>query len=202
MLAAGADQLLEDAVGKGNVAGVVLAVAAIGVSALGYYFLKGVLAHVVVHHRQGRQPPTLAGVLPHVPFATLIAVDLTLAAAVGVGLELLIVPGILIGTWFALAPIVVEVEGLGFRASFRRSRDLVRGHFWLVFAVLGMTLLGVDLLSIPFKALGGAIFPGGAGDPFEEGFGLLLAGILVKPIGAVTTIELTLDLIEDQSPGR
>jgi hypothetical protein len=185
-------------VGKGNIAVGVLALAAIGVSALGYYFLKGVLAHLVMREREGRRPPKLLGLLPRLPYLTMAAVDISLALLVGAGLALLIVPGLVLGTWFALAPIVVEVEGLGYRGSFRRSRELVRGHFWLVFGVVALTLIGVDLLSIPLKAFGAWIFPGGAGDPFEEGFGLLLAGIIVKPIGAITTIELTLDLIASE----
>jgi hypothetical protein len=195
VLAAGADQLLENAVGKGDVAGAVLALTAVALAALGYYFLKGVLAHLVVNRREGRRPPGIVELAPKLPYLTMIVVDLSLAAAVGVGLELLVVPGLLIGTYFGLAPILVEIEQRGIREAFRRSYDLVRGHFWMVFLVIFLTLAGVTLLSLPLKALGGAIFPGGAGDPFEEGLGLLLAGIIVKPIGAITTIELTLDLI-------
>ncbi|MDX6617190.1 MAG: hypothetical protein QOD60_2281 [Solirubrobacterales bacterium] len=194
VLAAGADQLLEHAVGKGSIGTGILALAAIALASLGYYFLKGVLAHLVVDHREGRHPPGIAEVAATLPYGAMIVVDLSLAAAVGVGLELLILPGVLVGTYFGLAPILVEVEELGVRDAFRRSRDLVRGSFLLVFLVLFVTLVGTELLSLPLKALGGAIFPGGAGDPFEEGLGLLLAGIIVKPVGAITTIELTLDL--------
>ncbi len=199
VLAAYADLLLEHAIGNGSVALGILAVAAVGVSALGYYFLKGVLAHLVMRDRDGRRPPQLLGLLPHLPYLTMAAVDISLALLIGVGLLLLVVPAFIFGTWFALAPILVEVEDRGYLSSFRRSRELVRGNFWLVLAVMGATLLGVDLLSIPFKYLGAAIFPGEAGDPFEEGLGLLLAGIIVKPVGAITTIELTLDLIEDEA---
>jgi hypothetical protein len=199
VLAALADTLLERAVGKGNIGTGILALAAIGLASLGYYFLKGVLAHLVVNRREGRRPPGLAEVAPTLPYGAMIVVDLSLAVTVGVGLELLIVPGVLIGTYFGLAPILVEVEQRGVRGAFRRSRDLVRGSFLLVFLVLFMTLVGTELLSLPLKALGGAIFPGGAGDPFEEGLGLLLAGIIVKPIGAITTIELTLDLIAEKA---
>jgi hypothetical protein len=195
VLAAAADALLEHAVGHGDVAVGILALAAVGVSALGYYFLKGVLAHLVMRERDGRRPPRLLRLVPQLPYLTMAAVDISLSFLVAGGLVLLIVPGLILGTWFALAPILVEVEGAGYRDSFRRSRQLVRGSFWLVFGVVGLTLVGVDLLSMPLKALGAWIFPGGAGDPFEEGFGLLLAGIIVKPIGAITTIELTLDLI-------
>jgi hypothetical protein len=199
VLAAGADQLLESAVGKGSIATAILALAAIALASLGYYFLKGVLAHLVVNRREGQRPPGIVELAPKLPYLTMIVVDLSLAAAVGVGMELLVVPGLLVGTYFGLAPILVEVEQHGACDAFRRSYSLVLGHFWMVFVVLFVTLAGVTLLSLPLKALGGAIFPGGAGDPFEEGLGLLLAGIIVKPVGAITTIELTLDLIAEKA---
>jgi hypothetical protein len=194
-----ADLALQDALGKGKIALAILALATVAVAGLGYYFLKGVLAHVVVHRREGREPPRAWQLLPRLPYATMIAVDLSLATAVGAGLELFVVPGLLIGAYFALAPILVEVEDRGYIGSFRRSGSLVHGHFWLVAAVLFVTIAGTALLSLPIRELAAVILPGDATDWFEEGLGLLLAGIIVKPIGAVITIELTLDLIE-QNP--
>lgn len=195
VLATLADKVLEGAVGNGSVAFSILAVAAVAIAGLGYYFLKGVLAHIVVSHREGEAAPGLARLALRLPYATMIACDLILSAGVAIGIELLVVPGLLFGTYFGLAPIVVEVERRGPIDALRRSRELVRGNFWIVASVLFLTLAGVALLSLPLKLAAGAIFPGGAGDPFEEGLGLLLAGILVKPIGAVTSVELTLDLI-------
>ena len=195
-LGAGADALLEDAVGRGDIATSVLALTAVGVAALGYYFLKGVLTHLVLSRREGRGRPGFRALARSLPYGTMIATDLMLALVVGVGVELLIVPGVILGTWFGLAPIVVEVEHRGPIDSLRRSRELVRGRFWEVAAILFLTLAGVALLSLPLKELAAVALPGDAGDPLEEGLGLLLAGILVKPLGAVTTVELTLDLIE------
>lgn len=200
VLATLADQVLEGALGNGHIAFTILAVAAVAIAGLGYYFLKGVLAHLVVSRRKGEAPSGLVELAPGLPYATMIACDLMLSGGVAIGIELLIVPGLLFGTYFGLAPVVVEVERRGPVDAMRRSRELVRGNFWIVALVLFMTLAGVALLSLPLELAAGAIFPGGAGDPLEEGIGLLAAGILVKPIGAVTSIELTLDLIRDFRP--
>jgi hypothetical protein len=196
------DRLLERFVGHGGVAFAILAIAAIAIAGFGYYFLKGVLAHIVVAHRQGERAPGLAQMAPGLPYASMLACDVLLTLGVAIGMVLLVVPGLLFGTYFGLAPVLVEVERRGPIKALRRSLELVRGNFWIVASVLFMTLAGVALLSLPLKLAAGAIFPGGAGDPLEEGVGLLLAGILVKPIGAVTTVELTLDLIAGRIPPR
>ena len=190
------DNSIEIVAGHTQIAAVVLALATILVSALGYYFLKGVLTHLVLSRRSGSDPPGLVALARTLPYAPMIATDLMLAFGVGVGLELLIVPGVIFGTRYGLAPILVEVEDLGAFGAMRRSRELVRGHFWIVATILFVTLGGVALLSLPLKALAAVVLPGGADDPLEEALGLLLAGILVKPIGAVTSVELTLDLMK------
>jgi hypothetical protein len=190
-----ADGLLEKAFGDGDLAVTILAVSGIGVASLGYYLLKGVLAHVVVSRHRGDEPLGLAEVAPRLPYVPMILTDLILAIGVGVGTELLIVPGLLFGAYFGLAPVVAELEKRDTFGSLKRSRELVSGNFWAVATIMSVTLVGVALLSLPLKELAAVIFPGGKSDPLEEGMGLLFAGILIKPIGAVASIELTLDLI-------
>jgi hypothetical protein len=194
-LATLADDVLEGALGNGKLSVTVLAITAIGLAGLGYYLLKGVIAHVVVARREGAETPRLSHVATRLPYVPMILTDLVLAIGVGVGIELLIVPGVLFGAYFGLAPIVAEVEHRGTIDSLRRSHALVKGHVVIVATIMFLTLGGVALLSLPLKELAALLFPGGAGDLLEEGTGLLAAGILVKPIGAVASVELTLDLI-------
>jgi hypothetical protein len=201
VLGALADHLLEKTFGNGDVAVTIVAVSGIGVASLGYYLLKGVLAHIVVSRRRGEPPRGLAHVAPRLPYVAMVLTDLILAVGVGVGTELLIVPGVLFGAYFGLAPIVAEIEKRGTLGSLRRSRELVTGNFWPVASIMFVTLVSVYLLSLPLKEVAAVIFPGNKGDLFEEGMGLLFAGILVKPIGAVASIELTLDLIRERGDG-
>ncbi len=72
-----------------------------------------------------------------VNYRTLIAVDLIFGVA-GRRSALLafVVPGILVFVYLGLAAPVVEIEHRGVRAALARSFRLVRGHFWLVLAVL------------------------------------------------------------------
>ena len=49
-----------------------------------------------------------------------------------VGLLLLFIPGIYLGTIFMLAGIVLVLEDTAFFESFKRSKSLIQGHFWSV----------------------------------------------------------------------
>ena len=61
--------------------------------------------------------------------------------AIGIGFILLIVPGLFLLTiWALIAPVIV-IERTGAMDSFGRSRALVKGHGWQVFAVIVVLLL-------------------------------------------------------------
>jgi hypothetical protein len=59
---------------------------------------------------------------------------LTGLAVIG-GLILVIIPGLIFGTWFSLAPYVMISENLGVIDSMKRSKQLVSGH---IFEMWGM----------------------------------------------------------------
>ena len=170
-----------------------LAAAAVAASGLGYFLLKGVIAQIVVAERTGSPRPSIAAIARSLPVLTLLAVDVILTLGITVGLELLILPGVVFGTWFALAPIVVETEHRGVIDSLRRSGDLVKGRFWSVFLLLFTTLALVGALHWPLDSLVEEVFAG-LSEALQEGIGYLLAGVLIKPVGAVITVELTLEL--------
>jgi hypothetical protein len=111
--------------------------AAAGAShAFGEAFYEGVTAAEVVEWRTGQPTPRLSALVSSIPFLTLIAVNIVLAAGTGLGIALLLVPGVIFGTYTAIAPALVKIEHVGVRGSIRRSAKLVRGSFWRVLLIL------------------------------------------------------------------
>jgi hypothetical protein len=114
----------------------------------GEVLYAGIVAGAIAAERLGVERP-LGELVRALPFWRLVAIDLLLAVTVGLGLFVLIVPGIIALVWFCLAPPVVKIEHLSLLAAFRRSRELVRGHFWLVFwLVIPVLLIGDALTTV------------------------------------------------------
>jgi hypothetical protein len=90
---------------------------------------------------EGREV-TLGRVLRTLPYGRLIVADVILAAIAQVGWLLFVVPGLFVFTVFALVGPLIIVEGHGIRPAFLRSRALVMRHFWLVFGVVTLPVLG------------------------------------------------------------
>jgi glycerophosphoryl diester phosphodiesterase family protein len=65
----------------------------------------------------------------------LLGVSLLTGIGVGVGLFLLVVPGLILFTRWSLAVPAVMLEGRSPREAMRRSAELVNGHGWQVFAI-------------------------------------------------------------------
>jgi len=65
----------------------------------------------------------------------LLGVSLLTGIGVGVGLFLLVVPGLILFTRWSLAVPAVMLEGRSPVEAMRRSRELVKGHGWPVFVV-------------------------------------------------------------------
>ncbi len=102
---------------------------------LGEIFYTGAVAIALTHPHDG-DPPSLREVARMIDYRALIAVDLIFGVLVAFGTVAFVIPGILAFVYLGLAAPVVEIEHRGVRASIARSARLVRGHFWLVLAVL------------------------------------------------------------------
>jgi hypothetical protein len=117
-------------------------VAGVG-SLIGYFWLAGALTEAVADIRDGRADlslqDTFGRVWPRV--WTLLGAGLLAGIGIAIGLLLLIVPGLVLLTWWALISPAVVLERRGVLEAFGRSRELVRGHGWSVFGVVILTIL-------------------------------------------------------------
>ena len=81
-------------------------------------------------------------------FWRLLGVSLLYGIGVGIGFILLIVPGLILTViWAVVAPVMV-LERPGVFAAFGRSRELVRGNGWSVFAVIIVVTIGVGAVGL------------------------------------------------------
>jgi len=108
-------------------------------------------------------------VLPLIGFAILFGLG------VGIGLLLLIVPGLFLLTIWSVGVPAIVVERAGVIEAFGRSHELVRGHGWTVFGAIVVAFLILWGLGFVAVLLGAAI--GGAA-------GAILLGIVVQILAA------------------
>lgn len=105
---------------------------------LAYYLYLAYAEGIASKVRRGEQQHGIGGVLedltgasrfvPGVSAAAFIVIIVTSAAAL-----LLVVPGVWLYTRWSLTTPVIREENVGPLVAIRRSRELVRGHFWFVF---------------------------------------------------------------------
>ncbi len=121
-----------------QIAGAALALLLLATTGLlGEIFYTGAVAIALTHPRDSDgRPLSLRQVARAIDYRALIIVDLIFGVLVAIGFVAFVVPGILVFVYLGLAAPVVEIEHRGVRAAIARSYRLVRGHFWLVLAVL------------------------------------------------------------------
>jgi hypothetical protein len=176
-----------------QIAAILSALAAVVASGLlGEVFFSGAIAASLTHPEDEDQPPSFARIARHISYGRLIAVDLLFVAMMMLGAVLLIVPAFLVYVFFSPAGAVVELEKRRPLDGFRRSFRLVRGHFWMVAAVL-----------IPVEIVGDAVNDALVGAAHSAlGHGLLAAWVgeavgnmVTAPVASVAIVLLTLDLM-------
>ena len=103
----------------------------------------GSLATAVQDIRDGRADLSLGETFSRVrpQLGSIVVAGLLAGIGIAFGLLLLIVPGLVLMTWWVLIIPVVALERTPAGAAFSRSRELVRGYGWNVFGVIVLTIL-------------------------------------------------------------
>lgn len=177
--------------------GLALAVAFVHASTalLGEVLFAGVVA-AAVSEAHGAKSHPLGELVRSIPYRRLIAIDLLFALGFAAGLILLVIPGLIFFGYYALAAPVAKIEGIGVRAAFARSRQLVRGRLGLVLGVL----IPVTLIS---EAASAAALSGGVwtlGHSFAgEWAGASASELVTASAWALAAVALVYELKQGES---
>jgi hypothetical protein len=133
-----------------NSGGFLLALVGSIVRLAGHALYTGFVVTLVQDVRDGRRDQTIgdmfASAAPVIP--SLIGFSILFALGVGIGLILLIVPGLILLTFWCLGAPVIVIEREGALEAFGRSRRLVSGEAWSVFGTLVVVLLIVIAIGV------------------------------------------------------
>jgi hypothetical protein len=164
--------------------GAAILLAAVGFAAaiVGATWLQGAFVYAVQDARDGTFEATIGEVFTRVSSSIVSLVGAGLLAGLGVALGLiaLVIPGLFLLTiWAVIAPVIV-IERRRALEAFGRSRALVRGHGWTVFAIVVITgllsVVAATLLQAAFSSL----------PEFLQIFvGSTIAQAVVAPFGAI-----------------
>ncbi|HET6830401.1 MAG TPA: hypothetical protein VFH44_03525 [Solirubrobacterales bacterium] len=161
------------------------------VQLIGTAIYTGFVVRLVQDVRDGRRDSTVGDLFSAAAPAigALIIFGILSGIAIGIGFLLLIVPGLILMTIWAVGAPAIVVEGAGPIDAFGRSYELVRGQAWTVFGVLVCVFL-IMIVAYLVAALIGAAIGGLAG--------AIIVGIIVlalfMPVSALVASVLYFEL--------
>lgn len=195
LLSAAAEMLVDHYVDPADaVPSLTASLGATGISLAGTVLLSGFVCRLISTAERGKAAMTLPQVARSLPWGRLIAADLLVSLAVLAGLVLLVIPGLVVLTLFAVVGPVIEIEHRKVFAAMRRSVRLTRAHPWTTLLVAAVPLA----LTGEVEAL--APEPHHAGEIAEF---LILRGVaegIVEACIALILVELCFALIDAQPP--
>jgi hypothetical protein len=173
-----------------NTGGVILGLLAAIVRVAGQALYTGFVVRLVEDVRDGRRDHSVGDLFSAAAPAIgpLIVFGILSAIGVGIGLILLIIPGLILATFWSLGPPAIVVERAGPIEAFGRSWHLVRGNAWSVFWTLLVVLLILIAIGIVLGAIGAAI-----GDVASL-VANVLSGAIAAPIFALAVSVIFFDL--------
>lgn len=127
----------------------------IGVTIVGAFWLQGALVVVVEDLRDGKIDLTIADVFRRVEprLWTLIGAGVLAAIGVVAGLFVLIVPGLVLITYWSLLTPAIVLEHKSLFSAFSRSQQLVSGHFLPMFGIILVTVVLATIIGAMIAAI-------------------------------------------------
>jgi hypothetical protein len=170
--------------------GVILAILSTIVLLAGEALYVGFVVKLVEDVRDGRRDLTMGDLFSAAApsIMPLIAFGILFGLGVGIGLILIIIPGLILLTMWAVGAPAIVAEGAGPIEAFGRSWRLVRGNGWPVFGSLLLILIIVVLVRFVLLAIAAGI---GSGAIVVAS---ILAGAATAPIFAIAVTVMFFDL--------
>jgi hypothetical protein len=187
--------LLNELIRSGH-AGLLVALLSIVVTIAGTALLQGGLVEIVRGlHVDGDDDATALDALSRAGdrLGKLIAVSLLVGLGVGLGFLLLVIPGfVLLTRWAVAVPVAMLEQGTA-RDAMKRSRTILSGNGWNVFKVLFAVGFLTGVVSLPFSLVGAHQ------GPFGWWITATLGAILTAPYTAHALTVVYYALVQ---PGR
>ncbi len=170
--------------------GVILGILAGIIRLVGYAIYTGFVVRLVEDVRDGRRDRTVGDLFSSASPAILglIVFGILFGIAVGIGFVLLIVPGLILATFWAVGAPAIVVERTGALEAFGRSWRLVRGDAWPVFGTLVVVFVIVVLVGF---VLGAIATPIGNGATVVAA---IVSTVITAPVFALTASVMYFDL--------
>ena len=172
--------------------GFVLTLIANAVALVASYLYQGMVVEAARDILDGRRDQSIGGLFRSAGavVGTLIVVGILAGIAIAIGFVLLIIPGlILITIWAVIVPVVV-IERAGVFEAFGRSRELVKGNGWQVFGVLVLLFIATFVIQVLIAAILGGIFD----SVFGFALGVLITSLLMAPLTALAASVIYFEL--------
>jgi hypothetical protein len=157
---------------------------------VGYAIFTGFVVRLVQDVRDGRRDQTVGGLFEAAMPAilSLIVYGILFGIGAGIGFILLIVPGLILVTFWAVGAPAIVVEGVGPIEAFGRSWRLVRGDAWSVFGTIVVVFVILAVVTFVLAAIANPI---GNGAVIVAA---IISSVLTAPVYALTAAVMYFDL--------
>lgn len=156
----------------------------------GAAFYTGLMVRLVEDVRDGRRDHSVGTLMSAAAPAilSLAVFGILFGIGVGIGLVLIIVPGLILITFWCLGAPAIVVEGAGPIEAFGRSWRLVRGNAWPTFGALLVMLLLIIVIGVVLSIIA---------TPIGDGALIVanvIANVLTAPLFAIAVSVMFFDL--------